>query len=135
MMSGGSDVGTRREQLAELDERRPELVEHLAQVLSSLRRLALDLAARPRAAAEIGQAMVLEPVAEAVPNRDLRDLRKAPEVSCRGLSHRFSVTDYSSGASEAGRCRAHGPGGVRSDSTRRYAIPTCGRSESRSTHR
>ena len=31
MMSGGHDVGPRREQLAELDERRPELVEHLAQ--------------------------------------------------------------------------------------------------------
>ena len=33
-------VGAGREQLAELHERRPELVEHLAQVLPALRRLA-----------------------------------------------------------------------------------------------
>ena len=32
------DVGARREQLAELDERRPELVEHLAQVAAARRR-------------------------------------------------------------------------------------------------
>ena len=33
---GRDDVGTGREELAELDERRPELVEHLAQVLAAL---------------------------------------------------------------------------------------------------
>ena len=65
---GRDDVGAGREQLAELDERRPELVERLAQV-----------------AAERGQVLVvdhgraakrapLEHEPEAVPRRHLRDL-------------------------------------------------------------
>ena len=40
-MSGGTTSGPRREQLAELDEGRAELVEHLAQVLAALRTVGL----------------------------------------------------------------------------------------------
>ena len=106
---GREHVGPRREQLAELDEGRAELVEHLAQVLAALRRLAVDLLPRPAAREEIGQPVGVEPVAEAVPDGDLGDLRQAAEVARGRLSHRFSVTDDSP-ASGTGRCRPYGPG-------------------------
>ena len=76
------DVGPRREQLAELDERRAELVEHLAQVLAALRRRcpssSVDGVGRPGSRSV--RLVALEEVAEAVPDRDLRDLGDAPEV-------------------------------------------------------
>ena len=77
------DVGPRREQLAELHERRPELVEHLAQVGAALSRgVALERRAlAPRQ--QVGQPVLLEEVAEAVPHRDLRDLGEPPEVPLR----------------------------------------------------
>ena len=45
---GRKNVGTRREELSELDERRAELVEHLAQVLATLRRLIVGSSRRDR---------------------------------------------------------------------------------------
>ena len=91
------DVGTRREQLPELDERRPELVEHLAQVLAALGRCRLRLERHgcPRPGQEVGQLVRLEPVAEAVPYGDLGDLRHAPEVALLGgLRHAISVARF-----------------------------------------
>ena len=74
------DVGPRREQLPELDERRPELVEHLAQVLPALRGgFPRGTLLRPPRE-EVGQPVRLEEVAEAVLDRDLRDLGDPPEV-------------------------------------------------------
>src|SRR4051812_49246792 len=112
------DVGTRREQLPELHERRAELVEHLAEMLSALRRLAVDLEARSAAREEVGQPVGVEPVAEAVADGDLRDLRETPEVPRGGLGHGLSVAPGRGYTSTAER-RAHGPGGVSSDSTQR----------------
>ena len=74
------DVGARREELAELDEGRAELVEHLAQPLAARRALRVDLhlAAEPRA--DGCRPAGLEEVAEPVPLRDLGDLRHAPQL-------------------------------------------------------
>jgi hypothetical protein len=76
---GRNDVGAGREELAELDESRAELVEHLAQVLAPLGRAALGRHALA-AGDQVGQTVGLEEVAEAVLDRDLRDLGDAPEV-------------------------------------------------------
>ena len=65
------DVGPRREQLPELDERRPELVEHLAQMAAARGRRAVD--GRVPAPA-------FEQIAEAVAHRDLRDLAQPADV-------------------------------------------------------
>ena len=88
------DVRAHREQLAELDERRPELVEHLAQVTPPLgrRRLRVECRLRPRPGQQVGQLVGLEPVAEPVPDRHLRDLGHAAEAALRGLRHAVSVT-------------------------------------------
>ena len=72
---GRKDVGPRRQQLAELDEGRAKLVEHLAQMLAALRRLPVDLDPGAASREEVGQPVSLEPVAEAVPHGDLSDLR------------------------------------------------------------
>ena len=82
MMSGGSDVGAHREQLAELDEGRAELVEELAEVLAALpTALPSTIAvAVPAARDQVGQLVALEEVAEAVPDGDLGDLRQPAEV-------------------------------------------------------
>ena len=88
------DVGPRREQLAELDERRAELVEHLAQVPARApsrrpARVRLD-ARRPRQ--QVGQLVPLEEVAEPVPDRDLRDLGEPADLArARSSRHRRSV--------------------------------------------
>ncbi len=74
------DVRAGGEQLPELHERRPELVEHRAQVGAALRR---RLVVRVAAA----QAPVLEQVPEAVARGDLSDLRESPEVARRGRRH------------------------------------------------
>src|SRR5439155_17147555 len=75
-------VGPHREQLAELDERRAELVEELVEVLAALRRRAVDKPrAVPPARQEVGQLVPLEEVTEAVPDRDLGDLRQPAEVT------------------------------------------------------
>ena len=66
------DVGPGREQLPELDERRPELVEHLAQVPAAQGRRA-GVAVPP----------AVEHEAEAVADRDLGDL--AQPADARGL--------------------------------------------------
>jgi hypothetical protein len=96
------DVRPRRQELAELHERRAELVEHLPQVLSALRRLPVDdVDARAAPREEVGQPMRVEPVAEAVPDGDLRDLRQPSEILGRGLGHRLSVTSRERGAAAA----------------------------------
>ena len=75
------DVGPHREQLAELDEGRAELVEELAKVLAAFRRGALEeLGPVPAARDQVGQLVALEEVAEAVPDGDLGDLRQPAEV-------------------------------------------------------
>ena len=88
------DVRPGREQLAELHERRPELVEHLAQVTPPLgrRRLRVERRLRPRPGQQVGQLVGLEPVAEPVPDRHLGDLGHAAEAALRGLRHAVSVT-------------------------------------------
>ena len=83
-------VGPHREELAELDEGRAELVEELAQVLPALRRCAVgDPRAVPATREEVGQLVALEEVAEAVPDGDLGDLSQPAEVTSLGwcLSH------------------------------------------------
>src|SRR5919109_32360 len=83
------NVGPHREQLAELDECRAELVEEFAEVTSALRRcFADDLAVL---ADEVGQPVAVEEVAEAVAEGDLGDLGDAPQASRRRLSHGVSV--------------------------------------------
>ena len=75
-------VGPHREELAELDEGRAELVEELAEVLAALRRRAVDdPRAVPAAREKVGQLVALEEVAEAVPDGDLGDLRQPAEVA------------------------------------------------------
>ena len=68
------DVGPRGEQLPELHERRAELVEHLAQVLASLRRRRSVRRDLGRAGKQVGQLVAREEVAEAVLDRHLSDL-------------------------------------------------------------
>ena len=75
------DVGARREQLAELDEGRAELVEHLAQVLAPLGAGAVDRGHPLVPRDEVGQLVRLEEVAEPVLDRDLRDLGEPPQVA------------------------------------------------------
>ena len=65
------DVGPGREQLAELDEGRPELVEHLAQMAAAARRR--STASVPRRRSSMSEA-------EAVPDGDLGDLAEPPDV-------------------------------------------------------
>ena len=77
------DVGPRREQLAELDEGRPELVEHLAQMPTALRAdrgIGARLDPR-RPGKEVGQLVPLEEIAEAVPDGDLRNLRETADLA------------------------------------------------------
>ena len=68
---GRHDVGPGREQLAELDEGRPELVEHLAQVPAARR--ALDR--------RVGRLVALDRIAEAVPDGDLGDLAQTAQTA------------------------------------------------------
>jgi hypothetical protein len=87
---GRDDVRARRQQLPELDEGRAELVEHLPQVLTALRDGAVlrdeHLLTQRQ---QVGQAVGLEEVAEAVANRDLRDLRDPADVATlRAGGHR-----------------------------------------------
>ncbi len=80
---GWNDVRPRREQLAELDEGRTELVEHLAQVP----------AARSALRRRIGGLVALDRIAEPVPNGDLGDLAQTAEASLlRAGCHGQSVT-------------------------------------------
>ena len=82
----GDDIRPRREQLAELDERRTELVEHLAQVPSTLG-AGSGLGARldPRGPRQhVGELVPLEEVAEAVPDRDLGDLGETADLARAG---------------------------------------------------
>jgi hypothetical protein len=103
------DVRARREQLPELDERRPELVQHLAQVLATRGRaqLGLERGRPPRPREQVGQLVGLEEVAKAVPDRDLRDLGHAPEVPLlRRLRHALilhGLLRNPAGQSPAGR--------------------------------
>ena len=87
---GRQDVRPHREQLAELDEGRAELVEELAEVPAPLGGGALgELAAVAPAGQQVGQLVALEEVAEAVPDGDLGDLRQPAEIPRlrRSLSH------------------------------------------------
>ena len=70
---GRHDVRPRREQLAELHERRAELVEHVAQMAPARRAFQLGRCLRP-----------FDEVAEAVPHRHLGDLAQAPEIPLLG---------------------------------------------------
>src|SRR4051794_55910 len=86
------DVGARRQQLAELDERRPELVEHLAQVLAARGARGAFLqhvrrALRLVTGDQVGETVRLEEVAETVPDGDLCDLREAAEITRRRGGH------------------------------------------------
>ncbi len=126
------DVGPHGQKLSELHERRPELLQHLPQVLAARRRRHRIDVPRPPSRNEVGQPVRLEEVAEAVAHHDLRDLGQAAERPRCRLGHATHCdTTWRS------RCarRPHGPGGTRSCSTCRYARPTRGRSLSRSTHR
>ncbi len=137
-----NDVGPRRQQLPELDERRAELLEHLAQMLPARGRAALRRSGEPRlrraARQEVGELVRLEPVAEAVPDHHLRDLRQASEAPRRrGLRHHAKCD---TGTTQTTACCfrsrfTQGPGGMSSCSTWRYASPTTGRSVSFSTQR
>ncbi len=88
------DVGPGREQLAELDERRTELVEHLPQVAPALgahRGVRARLDPSPPGQ-QVGQLVPLEEVAEAVPDCHLRDLREAADLArARSRRHPGSV--------------------------------------------
>ena len=77
------DVGTRREELPELDERRPELVEHRAQALATVR--GGRGVRRSRRRDEVAQPVSAEEVAEAVARRHLCDLGQTPEVPRRPI--------------------------------------------------
>jgi hypothetical protein len=107
---GRYDVGSRREELPELHERRPELVEHLTQMLAArgrggalVGRHVGEALLRRAARQEVAQLVRLEEVAEAVANHDLRDLRQASDAAgrahdrkatrrvCRWLGRRWEV--------------------------------------------
>ena len=78
---GRHDVGPRREQLPELHEGRPELVEHLAQV---------PAACCPRS--RLSRAATVDRVAEAMANRDLCDLAQASNRALlRARRHALSL--------------------------------------------
>ena len=79
---GRHDVRPRREQLPELHERRPELVEHLAEPPSALRLALLELPALP-ARKQVADPVLAERVAEAVPGGHLRDLGETAEAPRR----------------------------------------------------
>ena len=96
---GRNDVGARRQQLPELDERRPELVEHLAEARATGRRLR-HVDPRPERQ-EVAQPVSLEEVAEPVTDRDLRDLGQPADVP-RGRRHGISVTGALETAVERG---------------------------------
>ena len=83
------DVWPHREQLAELDEGRAQLVEELAEALAALRGCSLEDLPVSAPREEVGQLVALEEVAEAVPDGDLGDLRQPAEVAClrRRLGH------------------------------------------------
>ena len=83
------DVRPHREQLAELDEGRAQLVEELAEALASLRGRSLEDLPVSAPREKVGQLVALEEVAEAVPDGDLGDLRQPAEVAClrRRLGH------------------------------------------------
>ncbi len=113
---GRHDVRSRREQLAELDESRPELVEQLAQMLAARGADARLRRRKPRlrraAREEVRELVRLEEVAEAVADHHLCDLRQASQAARRRLLGHVRQCDTSL------RSRfAHGPGGTRSCST------------------
>ena len=110
------DVGPGREQLAELDERRPELVEHLAQVPPALRaggRLGARLDPR-RPRKNVGELVALEEVAEAVPDGHLRDLRE-PAHLARARSSRHPGSVPRRGKDSASSCARSESAGADSD--------------------
>ncbi len=89
---GRDDVRTGRQELAELDEGRPELVEELAQVPAALGRARLlcsggEPGLRRAAGQQVGELVRLEEVAEAVTDHHLGDLGQAAERSGCGLRH------------------------------------------------
>ena len=75
----GHDVRAGREQLTELHERRPELVEHLAQPPPAVGRALVEVGALS-ARQEVADAVLAERVPEAVARGDLCDLGQAPEA-------------------------------------------------------
>ena len=94
MMSGGTMSGPHREQLAELDEGRAELVEQLAQVHAAGGRPTLARRREPRLrrapGQQVGELVRLEEVAEAVSHHHLCDLRETAEIARRRLGHQCS---------------------------------------------
>ena len=139
---GRHHVGPRREELSELHERRPELVEHLSQVLAAGRRGSVlgghagEAVFRRATRQEVAQLVRLEEVAEAVAHHDLRDLRQAADAAGAGRAHArkgYAARLPEARRRRASRLRVHGPGGTSNDSAWRYASPTAGRSVRRST--
>ena len=137
---GRHDVGPRREELSELHERRPELVEHLSQMLAAGRRGSVlgchagEAVFRRAARQEVAQLVRLEEVAEAVAHHDLRDLRQAADAAGRAHVRKgYAARLPEARRRRASRLRVHGPGGTSNDSAWRYASPTAGRSVRRST--
>src|SRR6185503_4649941 len=78
---GRDDVRARREKLAELDEGRPELVEHLPDAEAAVRAVRGDVDFPSAARAHPVRPVGVEEVPEAVLGRDLRDLREAAELA------------------------------------------------------
>ena len=111
---GRHDVRPGGQKLAELHERRPELLQHLAQMLSARGRCHRVDVGDPPSGNEVGELVRLEEVAEAVAHHDLRDLGQATERARRRLGH-------STQCDTIGRSRCtrlpHGPGGTSSCST------------------
>src|SRR4029079_5574931 len=88
---GRADVRTSREQLAELDEGRPELVQHLPQPAPAVRvGVSAAVATDPRE--KVSQSVALEEVAEAMLDRDLRDLGEAAHGARGRTGHASSLT-------------------------------------------
>src|SRR5439155_22727002 len=75
-----------------LHEGRPELIEHLAQMLTARRRSTVAVLGDVVTRQEIGDAVGFEEVAEPVANGDLGDLRDPAKSPWRGLyRHAASV--------------------------------------------
>src|SRR6266567_4483499 len=111
---GRDDVRASREQLAELDEGRPQLVQHLPQPPPAVRgRVGAAVPADPRE--EVGQPVALEEVAEAVLDRDLRDLGEAADVARGRTGHAISLT--------RARCWAFRPAAPAAAPQRRPRLP------------
>jgi hypothetical protein len=113
---GRNDVRTGREQLAELDERRAELIQHLAQSTAPVGGTPVDRVALSPGD-EVAQPVLPEEVPEPVTDRDLGDLGQTAEASlgtCLLDGHTVSVARVSgSGQHDGLGTLARTPGNAR----------------------